>query len=414
VAGAAFFILGMASVPLLAAELATHYYQPRLLALMHAIGLGWITMAIMGASYQLLPIVLERSVWSERLAAWQFVVFVAGVVGMVGCFGLAAWNGLPWAAGVVGVGVALHVTNVGLSVRRPVGWTFTVRSVVLALAGLGLTGLFGLGLAASRVWGLGPADRLTLLHAHFHLALLGWIAPMVLGVAARVYPMFLLAPEPGRAIRLLQLWGLGLGMPLVVAGLLGAPVLVVPGAVTAAAAVLAHAVWVVDVVRRRRRPALDWGLRFVLTGAAFLVVATGLGLGLATGRLSGPRLALAYAVLVLGGWVSLTIVGMLLKIVPFLVWYRVYGPRVGREPVPLLAQLSWSALERITFALLAGGLAGIAAAIAAGAAVWIEVAGVVLAAGAGGLGATLGRILAHLGRRASAGPGPWPSPAGAR
>ena len=36
-----------------------------------------------------------------------------------------------------------------------------------------------------------------------------------------------------------------------------------------------------------------------------------------------------YGVLALGPWASLTIVGMLLKIVAFLVWYRVYGPRAG-------------------------------------------------------------------------------------
>ena len=70
-----------------------------------------------------------------------------------------------------------------------------------------------------------------------------------------------------------------------------------------------------------------------------------LGVALATDRLSGPRVALAYAVVVLGGWVSLTIVGMMLKIVPFLVWYRAYGPRAGREPVPTLAQLSWPRAE---------------------------------------------------------------------
>ena len=38
---------------------------------------------------------------------------------------------------------------------------------------------------------------------------------------------------------------------------------------------------------------------------------------------------------------------MMLKIVPFLVWYRVYAPRAGRQPVPTLAQLSWPAAERL-------------------------------------------------------------------
>ena len=62
------FVLAAAAVPWLSAELAGHYYQPRILALAHSVTLGWITLTIMGASFQLIPIVLERALWSERLA----------------------------------------------------------------------------------------------------------------------------------------------------------------------------------------------------------------------------------------------------------------------------------------------------------------------------------------------------------
>ena len=119
--------------------------------------------------------------------------------------------------------------------------------------------------------------------------------------------------------------------------MLGRPALVAAGAVAVAVALGVHVRWVVGFARRRKRPTLDWGLRFVLTGTACLVPLGALGLALALGVGSGPRVALAYAVLALGGWVSLTIVGMMLKIVPFLVWYRVYAPRAGREPVPTLS-----------------------------------------------------------------------------
>ena len=38
---------------------------------------------------------------------------------------------------------------------------------------------------------------------------------MVMGVAARAYPMFLLAPEPGGWPERVQFWGLVLGVPVV-------------------------------------------------------------------------------------------------------------------------------------------------------------------------------------------------------
>jgi hypothetical protein len=395
VAAAVAFVAAAGGVVGLARELAGHYYHPRLAALTHTVTLGWITLTIMGASYQLIPIVLERPVWSERLARWQFVALVAGVIGLVAHFYIGEWSGMLWAAAVVAAGVGAHLLNLALSLRGLKRWTFTARLFAMALAGLGLAAAFGLLLAADRVFTFLPGAFFPTLHAHVHLALLGWVMPVVLGVAARVYPMFLLAAEPAGWPGRVQLWGIGAGVPLVTVGLLAAPVLAVAGALAVAAAAAGHAAWVVGIVRTRKRPALDWGLRFALTGTGFLLLATAFGLALALDLAGGPRAALAYAALALGGWVSLTIVGMMLKVVPFLVWYRVYAPRIGRAPVPTLAQLSWPALEKLAYWLLAPGMLLLAGALASGAAAWIAAAGAVVAAGALAFAATLARVLHH-------------------
>jgi hypothetical protein len=187
-----------------------------------------------------------------------------------------------------------------------------------------------------------------------------------------------------------------LGVPALVAGLLGVPGLTLLGTLAVAAAALVHGAWVAGMVRARKRPHLDWGLRFTITATAFLAPAVVLGVAIAAGALAGPPVALAYAVVVLGGWISLTIVGMMLRIVPFLVWYRVYGPRAGREPVPTLAALSSSRLEGASYVLLTGGIALLAAALLAGDATWIRVAGAALSLGAVAFAATLLRVGRHL------------------
>jgi hypothetical protein len=396
---AAAFVLGALAVPWLAPELAGHYYQPRLLALTHTITLGWITLTIIGASYQFVPVVLGRALWSERLARWQFALLVGGVVGMVGHFWIGQWSGLVWGAAMVGVAVVTHLVNIGLTMRGAGKASFTARMVGLALVGLAMTALAGLLLGADRWRPFLPGQLFANLHAHVHIALLGWVLPMVLGVAARVLPMFLLAREPGGWPGRVQLAGLALGVPAVALGLVlaWAPLLAA-GALAVAAAVTGHLLWVIAVLRRRTRPALDWGIRFVVTGAAFLVPATVLGIGFAVDLWSGPRVALAYAVLALGGWASLTIAGMMLKIVPFLVWYRTYGPRVGRGPVPTLGDLSWPRLEAVAYGLLVPGLAGLALAVWIGEPAMIRASGAVVAAGAVALATVLGRVLSHLRR----------------
>ncbi len=401
VAATAAFIAAALGVAWLAPELAGHYYHPRVVALAHTVTLGWITLTIMGASFQLIPIVLERPIWSERLARWQFRILVLGITGMVSHFYLGTWPGLLVAAALLAMGVAIYLLNVAVSLRGFSRWDFTARLVVSGYVGLGLTVVFGLALGADHVWAFLPGQFFPRLQAHFHLALLGWVTPMVLGVAARVYPMFLLAPEPGGSTARLQLWGILAGVPAVVLGLLVVPALVAPGAVAVALAALAHTVSVVRMVRHRKRPHLDWGLRFALTGTAFLLPVTALGLGFAFDLLSGPQIGSSYAVLALGGWVSLTIAGMMLKIVPFLVWYRVYGPRAGKAPVPTLGQLSWPGGEVSAYLLLTGGMVLLPIAVAAGDAEWIRAAGAVLALGALLFAVTIGHILHHLIRAAT-------------
>jgi hypothetical protein len=389
-------VLATLAVPALRAELAGHYYHPRVLALAHAVGLGWITLSIVGASCQLVPVLLGRALWSERLARWAYPLLGLGALGMVGHFWLGAWAGLAWAAALTGLGLVLHVVNVGATLRGLDRWTATAGFVAHGLAGVALTAGLGLALAAGRLGGGLPGDALANVAAHFHLALLGWVAPMVVGVAARVYPMFLLAAEPGPWTVRVQQGGLLAATPLVVAGLLAGSPLVGPGAALAAASLATHAGWVLVTARRARRPALDWGLRLVVTAAGFLAVAVLVGLGLALGRLAGPRAALAYGVLALGGWVSLTVAGMMLKIVPFLVWQRVYGPRVGREPVPALAALGAPRAEAMAYAGLVAGSGALAAGVAAGSPRAIGAAGAGLALGALALAAALARSLRHL------------------
>jgi hypothetical protein len=158
----------------------------------------------------------------------------------------------------------------------------------------------------------------------------------------------------------------------------------------------AHVAAVLAIARGRRRPALDWGLRFTLTAVGFLLPALALGLGFALDLIGGPRLALAYAVLALGGWISLTIAGMMLKIVPFLVWFHVYGPRVGRGHIPTMAQLSSPRAEALAHALLTAGTALLAVMVAVGSVMGIRAAGTVLALGALAFAAALARTLHHV------------------
>ena len=390
------FTLAALALPWLAGELTGHYYHPRILALTHTLTLGWITLTILGASYQLIPIVLHRPVWSERLGRWELAITAVGVLGVVGHMAIASWPGLVWSAALVAAGVGAHVVNTALTLRGLERWSFTACMLATGFAGLILTTLFGAALGIEHVRAFLPGDFYVRLHAHVHLALLGWVLPVVLGVSAHVYPLFLLGPHPRRWVVGVQAVGLAIGVPAVVVGLLVAWPVAAAGSLAIAAVVVAHAVWIVDLLRSSRRPAFDWALRFLVAGTFHLVAAAALGVALAFGVIGGPRWALSYGVVVLGGWVSLTIIGMMLKIVPFLVWYRVYTPLAGRVPVPGLVDLRWPAAEAVAFVALTVGIAALAFGVCVADANAVRAAAALILGGVLAFAATLATTLHHL------------------
>ena len=146
-------------------------------------------------------------------------------------------------------------------------------------------------------------------------------------------------------------------------------------AVAAWLAVVASYVW------RRSRKALDAAMVTVIVAAVHLGLATAIGV-LLLARGFDARLVAAYGVLGVLGWLVLLIVGMALRIVPFLTWMYRFSPRMGQSGLPTVAQLTVPALGWLSLALLALGTLGLAAAVAVGAPGGARVAAVAFAVGA--------------------------------
>ncbi|HEU5089900.1 MAG TPA: hypothetical protein VFT99_20740, partial [Roseiflexaceae bacterium] len=86
------------------------------------------------------------------------------------------------------------------------------------------------------------------------------------------------------------------------------------------------------------------------------------------------RGAVLYAWSGFGGWIGLAIIGMLHKIVPFLLWTHRYGARAGAERVPLVREMLDERRAEATYWLLNAGMPVVALGILAGLP-WLAVAG---------------------------------------
>jgi len=360
-AAALFLLAGALGLVLAAPDLAAGAHMaPGVTATTHLFTLGWITTSIVGALYQLLPVALGVPIRSPRAAWGTLVLYLPGLP----LFLIGVWSGSRVAtvggALLLAAGLLLFAANLALTLARArregaddVAWW--------ALAGadlfLVITVLLGSALAGNLHGGWLGGGRLLALGVHLHVALAGWVLLVVVGVAQRLLPMFLLSHGADDRRARLAVGLITAGLLVLLAAHHGPRPL---GVWLPAALVLAGAVAFLAQAgafyRTRRRPRLDAGMG--LAAAALAVVGVGVLLALpvlATGGGAG-RLATAYGLcLVLG--LSVFVAAHYYKIVPFLVWYHRFGPRVGKQPVPMVAELYRGDLARAAGVLLVVGTA---------------------------------------------------------
>jgi hypothetical protein len=141
-------------------------------------------------------------------------------------------------------------------------------------------------------------------------------------------------------------------------------------AVVLAAALVTYLLEIAAILRARKRRAFDWGVRTFLTAIILLLPLSALGLvlswpNLPLNRFTG-QLENLYGFLGLIGVVTFAIVGMLYKIVPFLVWFGRYSQSVGRTKVPALVDMYSARLQAIGYWTYLSGLALVCPAILSG------------------------------------------------
>lgn len=388
--------LGAAGLISVAPDLARgNLFAPRVLATTHAFTLGVITTSIFGALYQLFPVTLGVAARSVRAGHATFWVLQLGIVLLASGFWFqrGSLQGAGWLALAAAVGAL--ASNLIRQRRRATQGRVIGAYISAGHAALGTAMLLGFSRIGETL-GWWQVDRLAVIASHFHLAALGFAGLTAVGVGSRMLPMFLMASGyPEWPLRWIGPLG-GAGMVAFAAGELtrstGASA--AGGALMAAAALL-HGYLVLGYFRTRLRRRLDPGLGHVAVAFGSLAIAslTGLGLLLAPGSFHLRGWA-AYALVSLLGWLVLLIIGIYYRILPFLTWLHLFGPRMGEPDLPTVADLTRPGWGWASLALLVAGLLVLVPSVAFGAADIARAGAVLFALGVGLVLAQAARVLA--------------------
>ena len=363
------------------------YYQPRLLAFVHAFVLGWLGSVFIGAAYQLGPVIAENSLRWSWLGWLHLVLHVAGVPMMIHGFAAGDFHWVMVGGSLVTCGfVAFILTQVATASIR---WRADAVGCGLVIAWFWLAVTLGIGLymTENRLADIGPSPS-PWLQVHALLGVLGFFLTVFNAVSLRLIPMFAVTAEqsPGR------IWA---SLILTQAGLQFIPpaILLPYGFLKAAATGLVVTgqvlfIWEIAAQLFRRHRRLDTALRGfsaaflwlppALAGFYFILVQPLEGL---TFLDDGNGAVLIFAVFLVGCLTS-AILAMSFKIIPFLIWQAAYAKYLGRQRTPMLDSLVSQPLLIVALVAVNSGTIVLLAALALQSPMAVR-AGVLLLAGAG-------------------------------
>lgn len=358
---------------------------PSVIAAVHGVTLGFLTMTMTGFLYQWLPVVFDVPALPRWFSWSEGGVYLVGL----GLF-IDGWLAGQMPRVAVGgglLGAALLAFAIGAMsrvVRSGRARDTVTAAVFLALLGLTATWVLGFWMAASLAAGRDGAGWLGL---HIAVALVAWMATLVSGVQLKLVPMFAMSRVEGRftALPAALLWaGLGLDATRFHETTDAAAMLWLAAAIFAAAQVI-------TIRRRGRAPEPDTVFTTILAGWVLWAIAALL-------YLVAPPLAVVAGLT--GGTVM--VLGYQARLVPFMTALAVARPLPGPPQKAFFLARSMNsrlAPRIISLAVPLGALMLVAAPVLHQA-LWVAGGAIVLWVGwAGSTGSLVASVLGSMRRR---------------
>lgn len=322
-------------------ELLASRWTPAALAVTHLITVGFMLQVMLGAMIQILPVVAGANmIRSLGVARLVHATIVPGALLLA--TGLLTFDPLWFrlAALALGFGLALFLAAAGHALHGVPSINPTILGLKLALTGLIITAGLGILLAIAVDGSIAlPLPLLQLTTIHIGWGFVGWSAVLLFAVALVVVPMFQMTPPYPPRFASIFPWSL----PLVLSFWSLAHAAGWPGLAALLTAVLVmtvgvFAVLTLHVQRRSKRARFDatqhyWRVAMLCALAACALSLAGTSLPALAESREWPLLC---GVLALFGSLMSVMIGMLYKIVPFLVWLHLQNLGGGQVVAPTM------------------------------------------------------------------------------
>lgn len=313
-----------------------HYFTPRLLTMVHVAALGWGTMVIFGAAHQLLPVICEQDLYSEKMASFVWYTLTLGMVLLTANFWELTVGWLMISGGsLIVISVVLFLINVlktsNICTKYSIQKLFVSSSAIWLL----FTVVVGLLLAINLKYSFFTQSHLEILKLHAHAGIAGWFLQLITGVSTKLVPMFLLGKSEKNYLLKWAFIFQNSGLILFLADgyFIGVSARALIYAAIVLIGVIFWLLYLFDTFKNRVRKRVELLMKHAFL--SFLALVVSILLLPAVYFSTGYRWTMLYGTLLFMGWITSLILGKTFKTLPFIIWNDRYKNLSGKVKVPL-------------------------------------------------------------------------------
>jgi len=320
----------------------------------HAITIGMFGFIMLGALTQMLPVLASAKIYKVKLVTTiSHFLLTSGLLAML--FGLKLQIALlsTFAYLFLGTGFLIMIVSIGYSIKSVKSINATIKGMIVSLIFAFLIVLMGVVLLYEYAVGSISEIHFLLANVHSVWAIYGFSGILIIAVSFQVLPMFYVAPKFKQFCkkRVVNLISIGLVIWLISNLYFEEYSLYAKLWIATFFWAFATTVWL--KLNKRKRPISDVTVWYWRAASIFLTLGSFLWI---FDEFFKHEYIVMVGILIGGGFILSIMIGMLYKIVPFLVWFHLNG--MGYMNIPTLTEMIDGDLAKVQFTLLMLSLIG--------------------------------------------------------
>tara|TARA_B100001063_G_C16767580_1_gene559611 strand:- start:1622 stop:2854 length:1233 start_codon:yes stop_codon:yes gene_type:complete len=315
-------------------ELSIH--SPDLLSWTHMFLLGFVMMIIFGAMAQLIPVTLEVGHFSVEFYYIIYPLLLVGTIFMALGFSLNS-SLLPYGGILVLLSMFIFITEIFLTMKKVSNFSNVTKSILVSNLFLLVGVIIGIIMALTYAGQLNTNIE-ELLKAHVFSVVFGYIFITIMALSLVLLPMFGLSHNFSQKPLNNAVILMTISVVLVIFSSLFSISIIDKIAYLLSIISLIiyfYQVYLIYITRARKENDI-YIISLFFSFACFLI---SIILGFLYIFTNYEPLLFTAAWLLFSGFIAYVIIGHLYKIVPFLVWFEKFSPLVGKQKVPMLADM---------------------------------------------------------------------------